>query len=78
MSYERIYTRCAARPAWVGQKLADMEWAFAQIDGVLERRRLEDLAEVGRTTPPVAAPVIPAVLGASGATALVVALVIGL
>jgi hypothetical protein len=76
VSYERIYTRCAARPAWAAQKLADMEWAFAQIDGVLERRRLDDLAEVGRTTPPVARPVIPAVLGSGGAVALMIAALI--
>ncbi|MEX5303350.1 hypothetical protein [Kocuria sabuli] len=73
MSYERIYTRCADQPAWSTQKLADMEWALAQVDGVLEKRRLDDLADVGRTVPAVAPPVVPVVLGGLGAAALVAA-----
>ncbi|WP_188539070.1 hypothetical protein [Kocuria dechangensis] len=77
MSYERIYTRCAAQPAWSSQKLADMEWAFAQIDHVLEKRRLDDLAEVGRTVPPVAPPVVPVALGFTGVVALLSAALIG-
>ena len=76
LSYERIYTRCAARPAWSQQKLADMEWAFAQIDAVLEKRRRQELAEVGRHVPAVAPPVVPAVLGVAGAAALVAATVV--
>jgi hypothetical protein len=77
VSYERIYTRCAGRPAWSSQKLADLEWAFAQVDHVLERRRLEDLAEVGRTVPPVGPPRAPALLGTLGAVTLVVVALAG-
>lgn len=78
MSYERIYTRCADQPTWSTQKLADMEWALAQIDGVLEKRRLDDLADLGRTVPAVAPPVVPAVLGGLGAAALAAAALMGL
>lgn len=78
MSYERIYTRCADRPAWSAQKLADMEWAITQIDGVLEKRRLDDVAVLGRIVPAVAPPVVPTVLGISGAVAVVAAVIIGL
>ncbi|MFF0991403.1 hypothetical protein [Kocuria nitroreducens] len=78
MSYERVYTRCAERPVWTEQKLADMAWAFAQIDGVLEKRRLDDLADLGRTAPSVAPPVVPVVLGGLGFVALVAAAATGL
>ncbi|WP_387745600.1 hypothetical protein [Kocuria nitroreducens] len=78
MSYERVYTRCADQPAWGEQKLADMEWAFTEIDSVLERRQLDDLADLGRSVPAVAQPVVPAVLGISGTVAMVVATMIGL
>jgi hypothetical protein len=77
MSYERIYTRCAEQPAWSAQKLADMEWALAQVDGVLEKRRLDNLAELGHIVPSVAPPVVPTVLGISGVVAVVAAAVIG-
>lgn len=77
MSYERVYTRCADQPAWGEQKLADMEWAFAEIDSVLERRRLDDLTDLGRTVPSVAPPVTPVVLGGLGAAALMAAALMG-
>jgi hypothetical protein len=77
MSYERIYTRCAEQPAWSTQKLADMEWALARVDGVLEKRRLDDLADLGRTVPSVAPPVVPVVLGGLGAAALLAAAPMG-
>lgn len=77
MSYERIYTRCADQPAWGEEKLADLEWALAQIDGVLEKRRLDDLADLGRTVPAVAPPVAPVVLGGLGAAALLAAALMG-
>ncbi|GGG72288.1 hypothetical protein GCM10011374_41340 [Kocuria dechangensis] len=77
MSYERIYTRCAARPTWSSQKLADLEWAFAQVDHVLEKRRLDDLAEVGRTVPPVGPTRAPALVGTLGAVTLVVVALAG-
>lgn len=77
MSFERIYTRCADRPMWTEQKLADMEWAFTQIDGVLEKRRLDDLADLGRTVPAVAPPMVPVVLGGLGAVTLLAAALMG-
>ncbi|MEX5258029.1 hypothetical protein [Kocuria arenosa] len=51
LSDERICIGCAARPTWNAQKLTDMEGVFAQLDGVLERRRLDEGAEVGRLVP---------------------------
>lgn len=78
VSYERICTRCADRPASTEQKLADMETAFAEIDGVLEKRRRDDLAVLGRIVPAVAPPMVPVVLGISGAVAVVAAVIIGL
>jgi hypothetical protein len=72
-----ICTQVAGQPGWTEQKLADLEWVFAQVDQVLERRRLEDLAEVGRSLPAVAPPVVPIVLGGLGIVALVAAAVMG-
>ncbi len=40
-----------------------MEWVFAQIDGGLQRRRLDELAGVGRLVPPVGPPRAPVLLG---------------
>jgi len=68
-----ICTQFVDRPVWTQEKLADLEWVFAEIDQVLERRRLEDLAVVGRSVPAVAPPVVPVVLGGLGAVALVTA-----
>lgn len=69
--HARICTEFVDRSVWTEQKLADLEWVFAEIDQVLERRRLEDLAVVGRSVPAVAPPLIPVVLGGLGAVALV-------
>jgi hypothetical protein len=72
-----ICTHVAGQAGWGEQKLADLEWVFAEVDQVLERRRLEDLAEVGRSLPAVAPPVVPIVLGGMGAVALVTAALMG-
>lgn len=52
LSDERICIRCATRPAWSAQKLKDMEGVFAQLDGVLERRRLDEGGRGGSARAP--------------------------
>jgi hypothetical protein len=50
-----------------------MEWAFAQIDDVLEERRLDEPSGVGRLVPPVGPLGAAVLLGVAGLSAGVVA-----